>query len=84
MKKVQVDSILPFGLAWVVALTFCLTSCESRTSVSDVRGTKEKAIDYVFHFEYNSHDYIMFKKGEGHWGTAGVVHDPDCKCGMDK
>lgn len=83
MKKVQVTKRFPLGLTWLVVLMFCLVSCETRTLVSDVRGTKEKAIDYVFHFEYNSHDYIMFKRGNGQSGTAGVVHDPDCKCGMD-
>ena len=84
MKKIQVTKRFPLGLTWLVVLMFCLVSCEIKTSVSDVRETKEKVIDVVLHFEYNSHDYIMFKRGAGDWSTSGVVHDPDCKCGMDK
>lgn len=84
MKKVQSIKRFPLGFVWFVVLIFCLVSCEIKTSVSDVRETKVDVIDHVLHFEYNSHDYIMFKRGAGDWGTAGVVHDPDCKCGMNK
>ena len=33
---------------------------------------------YVFHLEYDGHEYIAFKQFRGVFG--GITHSPDCHC----
>ena len=30
-------------------------------------------------FEYEGHEYIWFKRGQGDHSSGGAVHNPDCK-----
>jgi hypothetical protein len=64
----------------LIALLCCFASCKDGTIVTDLRGTGDEAFDRIYHFEYKSHEYILFRKGLGNNAIAGVVHDPDCKC----
>lgn len=66
-----------FGL---IALLCWFTSCIEETIVNDLRGTEDKVFSRICHFEYKSHEYIIFSGGLGSSSVLGVVHDPDCKC----
>ena len=66
-------------IAFITLVLF--VSCENRKA--EISKTKIKDIvNHVYEFEYKDHDYIMFKDARGNLTTAGVVHSPDCRCGM--
>ena len=60
------------------ALVLC--SCVEEENIKDFRDAKFEVFDRIVHFNYKSHDYIMFRDGSGDFSVAGIVHDPDCKC----
>ena len=66
----------------IVLSALALSSCEIKHEPIVSRNTE--VLDKVYHFEYMSHDYIMFRHGFGYSSIAGVVHDPDCKCNNSK
>ena len=37
----------------------------------------------VMEFTYNNHYYILFQDGFGECARSGVVHSPDCQCGLN-
>lgn len=65
-------------------LTLCLMSC------SQPERTPEETAKIIGdnsnpqRFDYDGHKYIRFTWSFGRYNTAGVVHDPDCKCNNDK
>lgn len=69
-----------FGL---IALLCWFTSCTEKTIVNDLRGTEDKVFSRIYHIEYKSHEYIIFRDGIGNNSIVGVVHDPNCKCKED-
>ena len=62
----------------IVLSALALSSCEIKYEPVVLRNAE--VLDRVYHFEYMSHDHIMFQHGIGNASIAGVVHDPDCKC----
>lgn len=37
-------------------------------------------IGSVRHFKYRNHSYIQFDIGGGQYSSAGIIHDPNCRC----
>lgn len=75
MKRVLLTTALILGLA----------SCETEgTRITDYRYKENLPVKHIKHFEYKGHDYILFKTAAGSASVGGVVHDPDCKCKVDK
>ena len=75
MKKLLLTTALVLGLA----------SCETEgTRVDDYRDKEYLPVEYIEHFKYKGHDYILFKTVETKSAAGGVVHDPDCKCKTNK
>ena len=74
MKKLLLTTALVLGLA----------SCEVGTKINDYRTKERYPFSIITHFEYKGHDYIFFDTDENQWAVGGVVHDPDCRCKVDK
>ena len=70
MKKLLLTTAVILGFA----------SCETKTTIKDYRGQENLPAQFIKHFEYKGHDYILFDTGGGKCSVGGVVHDPDCKC----
>ena len=67
------------------ALILSLASCEVEgTRIDDYRDKEDLPVKYIKHFEYKGHDYILFRTGGATNHVVDVVHDPDCKCKVDK
>lgn len=64
----------------LISLLCCFASCKEGAVVTDLRGTGDEVFDRIYHFEYKSHEYIIFRDGFGSNSVLGVVHNPDCKC----
>ena len=64
----------------LIALLCCFASCKDGAIVTDLRGTGDEVFDRIYHFEYKSHEYIIYRSGICNNSIVGVVHDPDCKC----
>lgn len=74
MKKLLLTTALILGLA----------SCETETKIKDYRTKERFPFSVITHFEYKGHDYILFKTEGVKSAVGGVVHDPDCKCKVNK
>lgn len=75
MKKLLLTTALILGLA----------SCETEgTRIDDYRDKENLPVEYIKHFEYKGHDYVLFRDGIGDYAVGGVVHDPDCRCKANK
>lgn len=74
----------------VLLVITMITSLISMGSCSQPERTPEETSriigDYSnpIKFDYDGHKYIRFTWSFGRYKTAGVVHDPDCKCNNDK
>ena len=72
MKKVLLG-IIVVGFIW---------SCDEK--IKNVSSKESVVITDVDCFEYDGHEYLLFKQGVLDCAIGGVVHNPDCKCNKIK
>lgn len=83
-----------FNICLITLVLFVLTGCveknvkvttENKTSDTEYLNLKDISRDInniqitIDKFEYEGHEYIWFKRGQGDCTSGSAIHNPNCK-----
>ena len=82
-----------FNIYVIILVLFVLTGCveknvkittENKTSDTEYLNLKNNSNDIrmqiiIDKFEYEGHEYIWFKRGQGDYTSGSAIHNPNCK-----
>lgn len=82
-----------FNICVITLVLFVLTGCveknikvttQTKTSDTEYLNLKNNSNDIrmqiiIDKFEYEGHEYIWFKRGQGDYTSGSAIHNPNCK-----
>lgn len=68
-------------LTLLAPLALTLAECEdNRTPEQKQQEIDNEVASEITAFNYNGHEYLLYKHPYGKGGGGGITHDPDCPC----
>lgn len=82
-----------FNICLITLVLFVLNGCveknakitsQTKTADTEYLNLKNNSNDIrmqiiIDKFEYEGHEYIWFKRGQGDYTSGSAIHDPNCK-----